>query len=530
MNKLSKLRSYLPRETKWLLLLFFIFAVTNIWWLLADSSIPNFDHGKHLLFSFNMREKLLAGDIPYIVGGSFPYPPLVHLVGGFGTLFTGLSEPAPTGAISLLFAAMLIVGSYGTAYEAFGRKSSLAAAVFSLSSPLLLAQLHTAMVDAPTAGVVAVCTWLMLASKKFENRRISFLLGVFLGLGMLTKPTFVIYVIGMLVATTLQGGWRQWRNLLLLATTAVLLCSPWYIYHFKELSGLTQGASSQLTVTDIAGGIYPSRWSSQNFGWYFWSVVNQQLFLPLTLLFIVGLATLAYHSIKRRSIDLNSPKVALLAGLITSYLLATLLITLKDVRYMLGALVYISVFATGWLTYLSSRAFKVVFALLAGVFAINLYTVNFGISDHTLKAQVPLISSSSSDSSVLQERHLVLLSDSYIEAGYPVNDRMLELLKALKADGASTVEFEPGAVVLLDYNVYGLRALARVAGLEEPKTDDLLQLDPDVVFMQRVENPPSEVAPCIRMPDGAGIYLQLGPPNFDVNQAKLICPYPSTLR
>ena len=81
--------------------------------------------------------------------------------------------------------------------------------------------------------------------------------------------------------------------------------------------------------------------------WYGWIAVNNQYFVPLMALFLIG-TVLALRKLRRRR---HVPE--LLAGLAGGYLLVTLAFAIRDPRYTLPLVVFVAVLATGWITVVS---------------------------------------------------------------------------------------------------------------------------------------------------------------------------------
>ena len=98
-----------------------------------------------------------------------------------------------------------------------------------------------------------------------------------------------------------------------------------------------------------------STWNSRNprftldaVTWYGWIAVNNQYFVPLMALFLIG-TVLALRELRRRR---HLPE--LLAGLAGGYLVVTLAFAIRDPRYTLPLVVFVAVLATGWITVVSS--------------------------------------------------------------------------------------------------------------------------------------------------------------------------------
>ena len=143
---------------------------------------------------------------------------------------------------------------------------------------------------------------------------------------------------------------------------ALIVAAPWYIDHAAQIS----------STYSVIGGLTPNPEqapplsSLSSFTWYGWNLVNEQLFAPLTVAFVIGIV-LALRRLIRRGLDAASVEPELLAGAFVSYLGMTVLVH-KDPRYTLPMLVYVALLATGWIATLSRARWRA--ALSAAVVAL----------------------------------------------------------------------------------------------------------------------------------------------------------------
>src|SRR5665811_2452362 len=196
------------------------FVGLTCWWLTQDRSIPIFDAGAHLETAIYYHHLLQSGDLLGPFNYTSQYPPLAHLVGVFAMFVGGVSVASPIIGENLVFVPLLTLGCYQTGRLLFGPRAGLLAAIFVLGSPLLIAQLHVFMLDAPETALVAVSMWLLLASERFGRTRVAALAGLAVGAGLLSKVQFPFFVVGIALTALALGGWRNWRGLAAFAAIA----------------------------------------------------------------------------------------------------------------------------------------------------------------------------------------------------------------------------------------------------------------------------------------------------------------------
>ena len=369
----------------------------------------------------------------------------------------------------------------------------------------------------------------MLASDRFRRPGVTVAAGVFVALGCYAKGTFVLFVAGLLLVLFVRGGWRHWKNVLLFGIVVCSLVLPWYIDHYSQLSAQTAGGTTIARTDKWYGSTpFPDRWTFENFTWYFWNLINNQLYLPLAAFFFVGsLAALIALARRIRARTAHAaPTTAtrylpeLLAGGLVGYL-GLSYINLDDPRYTLPCLVYVALIGTWWIVQLRGRWLTVAAASLVGVFFVNTAVQNLGIGD-----AVGISTPKTVASPIGEYSAMVISPAGYIE-GPPLRDGlrpgMLELLRKARADGAEKVIFHPETLnVVGSINLFALAILARMADLTVPGFSPDLMGAKDV-FVFRVS--PAQVGkrPCIdaKAGDGTGIYMTKGQP---VKGNPLYCP------
>jgi hypothetical protein len=342
----------------------------------------------------------------------------------------------------------------------------------------------------------------------------------------MAKSPGPIFVVGALLVVLVAGGWRQIRGLAALAVCGMLVAGPWYIVHFDDVKplvvGFTRPAAEVGGFSGVSGGpadpLRPPRWSSRDFGWYVWNALNLQVLLPLLLFAAVGFGAMTVRLIRARGRDVVA--AVLVVGGLVSYLGMTFL-KLHDPRYTLPAIVYLAVIGTAWIPQVRAPARHVLVGLLALIASANFFGVSFALGDPVRIAFLP-----NAPEGGLYERHVSLYSPSgYIIAAPSEDEGILDIMRAAKRDGARFAEFDPGSATTLFFNVEGLEAMARVAGLDRMGAYDPTRLGPKDLFLLRRDNPEDLAEPCTYLErDGSGIYAVRGNPVIPFEDYEFYCP------
>jgi hypothetical protein len=476
----------------------FFIAVT-CWWLTQDRSIPIYDAGSQLETAFRYHNMLQEGDLLGPLDYNNVYPILAHIVGAVAALIGGVNVAAPIVGENLVFVPLLALGCYKTGRLLYGPLAGMLAVVFVLGAPLLISLFHVFLLDPPLTAMVAVSIWLILASEDFSRVGTSAAAGLAVGLGMNIKVQFALFVVGLIVVLLLHGGWRNWRGFAAFTVVTLAVGLPWYIIHIGELGTLFELASSG---GGTPPGNIPPTLSTDNLLWYFWSVLNSQLTLPLFLLALTGGVWTLVTVVRGRGRP--AARLELLAGGFCAWLVITFATPHHDIRYGMPLLGFLAVIGTGWIACVPRGARIAGITVLLLAVCANTLAINLGVGRELKVALThPLPSTEQAPDQV------VVYSPNGFLASTPSRDGDVGgLLKALRRAGVGSVawSYEHGGPPL--FSSAGLLTLVRIAGLT-PVVLQTLEFSPEASVVTLVHGPVGarNAPPCTRLSDGSGVWV-----------------------
>ena len=483
-----------------------VFLAITAWWVIRDLRVINVDSAKHANVALQWHRALAQGGVHYVLRKYNVYPPGTHIVGALGTFVFGFNVPATIIGENLVFVPLLALGCYGAGTIAFGRVAGALAALFALCTPIVMALFHQFLPDAPMAAMVAVSVWLLLASDRFARVALAAAAGVAVGLGMYTKGTFAFFVVGIIAVLLVRGGWRNRRGAIVFGAIAAAFALPYYIDQFGSIRGQADGFVTGPLPLWYGNVPFPQRDSLANFTWYFWNLVNNQLYLPLALLFFAG-AGWALWRVVRAPRDAGYLPELLVGGLV-GYLAMSMLV-LKDPRYTLPCLVYVAVLATGWIASLHGRARRVAIGALVAIAVVNTATQDLGIGGDRVIALPMAV-----DSPIGQYKLRLVNSNGYF-TGAPsrVGEPIVDMLDRLAAEGVPRAVFDERSFATGGYHLTGLALLALQSDAEVPGFSPDLVTDRRTAWVVRADVAAVGREPCFMSPlapDGTGIYVYRG--------------------
>jgi hypothetical protein len=241
---------------------FAILACLVTVWLAIDRRPPEWDHANHLERALRCAEDLGAGKAEALLGGSAFYPPLVPCSAGLLQRL-GLSDTAAGGAVMLGFLGLGMASTFLLGRALAGGAAGVVAALLFGTAPFTVFLALRFQLDLPLASLVALALLALLRSDGFRHRGWSLAAGVVLALGLLTKPPFLVFVLGPLAVVAVQTRDRVARiNGLLGLGACAILSLPWYgpriltlpqqIMHRSFKHGAEEGDPGLLTAGALA--------------------------------------------------------------------------------------------------------------------------------------------------------------------------------------------------------------------------------------------------------------------------------------
>ena len=197
-------------------------------WTAIDRHPPEWDYANHLENALHCRRDLAAGDFRAVFARSSFYPPLVSCAAG---LVYGVwpSDAAFGEVVMLAFLGVGMAATYALGRRFADGSGGVVAATLFGTAPAVVNYALRFQLDVPLACMVAAFLAALLATDRFDHRGWTIASGLLLGLGMLTKPPFFVYIAPAgLVALAGTRGRRAWLQACLAGLLAVLVALPWY--------------------------------------------------------------------------------------------------------------------------------------------------------------------------------------------------------------------------------------------------------------------------------------------------------------
>ncbi len=353
-----------------------VLAGLNVWWRTKEARPPHWDMGYHLLNSLLYLDGFSLSDLPRFFQAYLFYPPLAYWIADI--FFATLGSRAIWVAVlsNVVWLAVLALATYGIGRRLWTSRVGWMSVVFVLGAPMIVDASKDLMLDLPLTAMSALALYLIIRADGFSNRRFSLLFGACCGAALLVKWTFpLVIALPALHATVtavseirLRRVFAPLANLFLALAAMLAICGTWYFHNWRQVAG-----SSLYYGGHGVDATYPRVATPASALYYFWNLLNVQLYLVPLVLVVVGVVyCFRRHELAKR----NVYPLLMACG---TYLLFSLL-RHKDARYTLPMLPGLAIVATSWLEYVGRRARSWVEGGFVAYSAVAFLAISFGTS------------------------------------------------------------------------------------------------------------------------------------------------------
>lgn len=304
-----------------------VLLAANVTWILRDTSPPLWDIAGHSARAARYAGFIEHGQIRSMLTYPTIYPPAAYLLAGLGFVIFGRTADVPQFSL-LLSLVLFLLSVYGLTWEWTHRRSTALLATFLATIPPLMAHFSRIYdLDFPLTALVTASVYVLVRSRRFRNRPWAIAFGILAAMGLLTKWTYGLFIIGPLIAYLWtqperpRFPWNVWKIMLVSLTIAAGIAMPWYALHGIEV--LTSSVETRFNGFSVP---VENLMSLANVLYYPGQIVHGMTWL----LALLGLAGIVTAFIRRRTHD-----KMLLGWILLPYLLMTFLIYSKESRYVL---------------------------------------------------------------------------------------------------------------------------------------------------------------------------------------------------
>jgi MFS family permease len=304
-----------------LVILVLFLGISNFIWLSLNQMPPLDDDGFHIarcIKILNIVTNSPLFDTYRITFDNNLYPPLFHFVAAICAFVFGKSIVVLIMS-NLIFVCLAFFSLYLIGLKLGDGRIGLLASFLLLSYPVFFYLSRCFLLEIAVCSIVIASIAALMYSEGFRKVIPSAIFGFFLGLGMLTKRYYVVFIAGpafFLLFNSLlkeRSKKRVFLNFIFALSLGVAIAALWYVPNFSKMLPLLISAASDssLAPLDLSG------FSFKNILFYFNLIFNGQILLFFFLTFLFS-AFICFRKVERRYSFL------LLSWMIIPYIIFTL--------------------------------------------------------------------------------------------------------------------------------------------------------------------------------------------------------------
>lgn len=272
-------------------------VAVNYFWLAWNCQPPVDDEAVHLLSALNYRD-ILSNPFPDLWARlgrvDHIYPPLFPFLAACFSFFFRQDTTLFFCMTNVLFMAGTFLALYFIGLRLGNRWSGVLASAFLILYPMFFHLNRMFMLEAALTCLVSVTITLLIYSDGFQKRGLSLLAGIAAGLGLLTKQSFIVFLVGpagffLCYPLFVKGGAAGWKrkglNFLLFLALAAAISLPWYLCDAGEKMA---SAASAAFDNDLVPFTLPA-FSFRAWSFYFQILRQEQISGLFLAAFLVAL-------------------------------------------------------------------------------------------------------------------------------------------------------------------------------------------------------------------------------------------------
>jgi 4-amino-4-deoxy-L-arabinose transferase-like glycosyltransferase len=186
-----------------------VFHLVSNWFFVSTQvTILGWDRPAHLVRTLiynDMLQEVNLRSLFEVLTWSWNRPPLAHLIAVPLYRLFGVSTDVAL-MKNAVYVVILLLSVYGIGRRMYNAQSGLLAAFVVSTYPILFSISRMPYVDYALTAMVALCVYLLVACDGFRHRAYSLLLGLVMGLGILTKWPFIAFSGGPLIYVVIRSG------------------------------------------------------------------------------------------------------------------------------------------------------------------------------------------------------------------------------------------------------------------------------------------------------------------------------------
>lgn len=339
--------------------LFLFYAINNYFWLSQNQLPISYDEGIHLwtnlrfvrAFIYPAHHRLYE----LLHANTTHWPPLFYFTAFLFNIIFGTSYIVSV-MTNMLFFALLIISLYLIGKEIHSSSVGILAVIIASLYPIIYGHSRLFLLDFALTAVVTFSIYCLIKTDRFRNLFWSVIFGISAGLGMLTKWSYLFFILPLFIYIAIISlrDIKKEKHLLMAILISFLIGSIWYVMNIERV-GFALGHFKRGIGRHVYHPLEEIQWIVLTFN-------NNMLSFLFFLLFIIC-AAIFY-------IRINSKSKTFVTIWYSIPLLAISFVKWKQARFLMPILPCFALISAMSLGSIKNRKFKNV--LVGFIFIIGL--------------------------------------------------------------------------------------------------------------------------------------------------------------
>lgn len=316
-----------------ILILFHLFF--NTLWIIINKSPLSWDPANHAYTASTIKECILQFEgIAKCYSASQFYPIFSQSILAIIFVIFGTSSFISQIYATIIFTLSILIVYFWAKSEVKNTNTALITATFYSFTPSIFGYSKFFWLEFPTVLLVFLTLFLLNKSNYLTNKKIAYLVFVFLGFGVATRTYFVVYMLVPLLYSLVKLVLNKkllpnLKNLFAGTLITASIALPWYLVNW---SNFLYYSNSYILADASEPQIL---FSLNNLLWYLNRLINEILMFNISIIFLLSLLFVAFTALSKQK------KAYLLTNFVIVYLVFTFIAN-KDVRYLFALVPYTS--------------------------------------------------------------------------------------------------------------------------------------------------------------------------------------------
>ena len=360
------------------LLIVFLFFLQLFIWLQQDNTPVSWDPASHLATSLYYLDLVCHPTVNLLkrVVLHTVWPPFVAISLLPFYLFFGQSADKAIFYQNLIYIPILLTSTCLIVRRINQKCGIFLPVVLLLTYPQIYKITNKYLLDMPLTAIVAMCVYGLMCTENFTRKNKSVLLGVMLGIGMLIKVQFIIFLMGPLsvvIFYSLKDGYnngtlnKRSSNIIITILFAMMTAAFWYLPNLKKVFIVSAFSA---TKDGLVRGC-PDPFSVQAALYYVFTLINEQISFTYAVLFLIGLVLYL--------MKITRDKAIIISWIVVPYVILSFFVSHKEARFILPSLPAFVLITSIGLSRLPKKYFSLIVIPAIAIVVMQLLTTNFGV-------------------------------------------------------------------------------------------------------------------------------------------------------